>query len=136
MTRNSATVRTAIGIDVDTVNPTRSPRYAFAAPKRMPKTRPARTARVVNSTTDSSRVSTTLIRGAVYSLLCSVLPSESKSCAELKLAGAERRRGNQKSGGAGNHIAGVDEVGAIRQVEDFADQRHAGVAASDRNRIP
>ncbi len=55
MTRNAATVSTAMGIDVDTVSPTRRPRYALAAPKRTPKTIPATAARRVNSATDSLR---------------------------------------------------------------------------------
>jgi hypothetical protein len=53
-TRKSATVSTAIGIEVETVRPTRRPRYALAAPKSRPRTRPATTARSVNSTGDSS----------------------------------------------------------------------------------
>src|ERR1041385_4217833 len=53
ISRNSATVSTAMGIEVETVSPTRSPRYAFAAPKSRPKTIPATTARAVNAVTDS-----------------------------------------------------------------------------------
>src|SRR4051812_16780007 len=64
ISRNSATVSTAIGIDVDTVSPTFNPRYAFAAPKITPKKIPATTARVVNSMTDSFRAGAMLMREA------------------------------------------------------------------------
>lgn len=47
--RKKATVSTAMGIEVATVSPTLRPRYALAAPKRMPKTTPAAAARNVNS---------------------------------------------------------------------------------------
>jgi len=40
---------TAAGIEAETVNPTRSPRYALAAPKTSPRTTPATIARRVNS---------------------------------------------------------------------------------------
>jgi hypothetical protein len=59
--RKTATVKTAMGIEVDTVNPAFRPRYAFAAPNATPKTMPASTARRVNSVTDSFGRSTTLI---------------------------------------------------------------------------
>ena len=59
--RNSATVSTAMGIEVETVRPTRRPRYAFAAPNTMPKTIPAMTARTVNSRTESDRRAATLM---------------------------------------------------------------------------
>ena len=52
--RNSATVITAAGIDAETVRPTRSPRYAFAAPNTMPRSTPATTAFSVNSATGAS----------------------------------------------------------------------------------
>src|SRR4029079_18006535 len=45
--RKRATVRTAIGMDVETVRPTRRPRYALAAPNTRPKTTPAAAARSV-----------------------------------------------------------------------------------------
>ena len=49
---------TAAGIDAETVSPTRSPRYAFAAPNTRPRTTPTTTAFAVNSGTDSSREET------------------------------------------------------------------------------
>jgi hypothetical protein len=52
-TAKATTVRTATGIDVEMVRPTRSPRYAFAAPKRMPKIAPRKTARNVTSGGDA-----------------------------------------------------------------------------------
>src|SRR6188474_2477457 len=45
---------TAAGIDADTVMPTRSPRYALAAPKTIPSTTPIATAFSVNSAIPSS----------------------------------------------------------------------------------
>ncbi len=47
--RNSAIVRTATGMEVEIVNPTRSPRYAFAPPNRIPNTMPEIAAFRVNS---------------------------------------------------------------------------------------
>ena len=40
---NAATVITATGIEVEMVSPARKPKYALAAPKRMPKKIPATT---------------------------------------------------------------------------------------------
>ena len=48
---NTATVMTAAGIEADTVMPTRSPRYALAAPNTMPSRTPTATALRVNSAT-------------------------------------------------------------------------------------
>ncbi len=53
--RKAATVITAAGIDAETVIPTRSPRYAFAAPNTMPSTTPVATAFRVNSAVLSGR---------------------------------------------------------------------------------
>jgi hypothetical protein len=50
-----ATVMTAAGIEAATVIPTRSPRYAFAAPKTIPRTTPVATALAVNSAVVSTR---------------------------------------------------------------------------------
>src|SRR5574341_1175989 len=53
--RKAATVITAAGIEADTVMPTRSPRYAFAAPNTIPSTTPVATALSVNSAGLSGR---------------------------------------------------------------------------------
>ena len=53
-TRKTATVRTAAGIEADTVSPTRRPRYAFAAPKTSPSATPVTTAFAVNSGREDS----------------------------------------------------------------------------------
>jgi hypothetical protein len=47
--RKSATVMTAAGIDAEIVSPTRSPRYAFAAPNTRPSATPVIAARAVSS---------------------------------------------------------------------------------------
>ncbi len=47
--RKKPTDITATGIDVDTVIPARSPRYALAAPKRIPKMIPTTIDLMVNS---------------------------------------------------------------------------------------
>ena len=47
--RKKPTAITATGIDVDTVIPARSPRYALAAPNRIPKIIPTSTDLTVNS---------------------------------------------------------------------------------------
>lgn len=47
--RKNPTVMTATGIDVDTVMPASKPRYALAAPKRIPNMTPMITALKVNS---------------------------------------------------------------------------------------
>src|SRR5690349_24703467 len=60
--RNAATAITAAGIDAEMVRPTRSPRYALAAPKTIPRITPATAAFNV-----SSRMAATLA-GAVPSL--------------------------------------------------------------------
>ena len=52
--RKTATVRTAAGIEADTVSPTLRPRYAFAAPKTRPSATPVITAFAVNSGREGS----------------------------------------------------------------------------------
>ena len=52
--RKSATVITATGIDVEIVSPARRPRYAFAAPNRIPNMIPAISALSVASAGDST----------------------------------------------------------------------------------
>ena len=51
-TRKMATAMTAAGIEALTVSPTRSPRYAFAAPKTTAIRMPMTTALTVNSAID------------------------------------------------------------------------------------
>ena len=51
--RKNPMVITATGMEVETVNPARSPRYAFAAPNKMPKIIPMITDLTVNSAIDS-----------------------------------------------------------------------------------
>ena len=53
-TRKTATAITAAGIDALTVSPTRSPRYALAAPKTIESRMPTATALAVSSPTDSA----------------------------------------------------------------------------------
>ena len=57
-----ATAITAAGIDADTVSPTRSPRYAFAAPNTTPSRTPMTTARAVNSSEEPREGSSALER--------------------------------------------------------------------------
>src|SRR5262244_3186851 len=49
----TAMARTAIGTEAETVRPARSARYTVAAPKKIPKNAPSRTALIVNSAGDS-----------------------------------------------------------------------------------
>src|SRR5882672_12928785 len=62
--RKAATDNTAIGIEVATVNPDFNPRYAFAAPNRMPNTTPHATALIVNSAMRAGRGVASLMSAA------------------------------------------------------------------------
>src|SRR5881398_2118045 len=73
---------------------------------------------------------------ALWTIFGAIVPSETESRTELKLTRAESRTRDEKSGGTSDHAAGVDEVRAIREVEDFANQCHSRAATSNRNRIP